>query len=235
MLAVLGHRLELQVSVLVRAAVGAGLLLVVCSAACRPGRSALLRPALSVVTGRVLIMFMGWWHVRPDEERVQWALEPFAAVGPLRFGMGADEVTQALLGVTGDSEHRTWVGGRGNNTWRVSEGRCREFGLHLYYRDGRLSGIAVDALRGPQVTADGTALVGRVPSALEQWMCERAETRPDELAYMSAGVPSSKSLGVVINVQREGDHLLTRPVFYPAEALDDLPHWLPQRAWQIHD
>lgn len=180
-------------------------------------------------------MFTGWWDVRPDEERVQWVLEPFVSVGPLRFGMTADEVTDALLGVTGDSEHRTWTGGRGNNAWTPSEGRCREFGVHLYYRDGRLSGVAVDALCGPQVTADGMALVGRVPSVLEQWMVEHAETLPDELAYMSAGVPCSASLGVVVNVQREGDRLLTRPVFYPVEALDDLPHWLPQRAWEIHD
>ncbi|MFD5463080.1 hypothetical protein ACFWIQ_09675 [Kitasatospora sp. NPDC127059] len=88
---------------------------------------------MSVVSGRVLIMFKGWWHVRPEEERQQWMLEPFTAVGPLRFGMDAEEVTQALLSVTEDVEHRTWSGGRGNNTWRPSEGRCREFGLHLYY------------------------------------------------------------------------------------------------------
>ncbi|MEV7603195.1 hypothetical protein AB0O91_38080 [Kitasatospora sp. NPDC089797] len=149
--------------------------------------------------------------------------------------MSADEVTDVLFGVTEDAGHRAWSGGRGNNTWRVSEGRLREFGLHLYYRDGRLSGVAVDALCGPQVTADGVALVGRAPSALERWMHERAETRPDELSYMSAGVPCSASLGVVVNVQREGDRLLTRPVFYPTEALDDLPHWFPQRAWEIHD
>ncbi|MFJ3791449.1 hypothetical protein [Kitasatospora sp. NPDC090091] len=40
---------------------------------------------------------------------------------------------------------------------------------------------------------------------------------------------------MVINVQREGDRLLTRPVFFPREALNDLPHWLPQKAWEIHD
>ncbi|MFE7531469.1 hypothetical protein ACFU7Y_38045 [Kitasatospora sp. NPDC057542] len=180
-------------------------------------------------------MFKGWWHVRPDEERQQWTLEPFTAAGPLRFSMSADEVTDALRGVTTDAEHRTWAGGRHDNTWSVTEGRCREFGLHVYYRDGRLSGIAVDALCGPQVTADGIALVGRAPSALEQWMLERAETRPDELSYMSAGVPCSNSLGVVINVQPEGDRLLTRPVSFPAEALGDLSHWLPCRAWEIHD
>ncbi|QKW23953.1 hypothetical protein HUT16_37070 [Kitasatospora sp. NA04385] len=68
-------------------------------------------------------------------------------------------------------------------------------------------------------------------------MLDRAEARSpeDELSYMSAGVPGSESLGVVINVQREGDRLLTRPVFFPTEALDDLPHWLPRDTWEIHD
>ncbi|GCE02236.1 hypothetical protein [Embleya hyalina] len=116
-------------------------------------------------------------------------------------------------------------------------GGYREFGLRLYHRGERLAGVAVDALCGPQVLADGTAPVGRVPSAIEQWMLDRAETRPPytELAYVSAGVPSCESLGVTINVQREGDRLLTRPIFHPAEALDDLPHRLPPQAWAIHD
>ncbi|GAA4605674.1 hypothetical protein BJY16_005484 [Actinoplanes octamycinicus] len=98
-------------------------------------------------------------------------------------------------------------------------------------------GVAVDALCGPQVSVAGTPLVGRTPSALEQWLIDRAETRPleTELVYMSAGVPGSESLGVTINVQRDGDRLLTRPVFYPTEALDDLSHWLPEDAWVIHD
>ncbi|OPC76902.1 hypothetical protein B4N89_40560 [Embleya scabrispora] len=123
------------------------------------------------------------------------------------------------------------------DVYAVEEGRYRGFGLHLYYRDERLAGVAVDALCGPQVLADGVEVVGRVPSVLEQWMLDRAESRPPytELAYMSGGVPSSASLGVTINVQREGDRLLTRPVFYPAEALDDLSHWLPRDAWEIHD
>jgi hypothetical protein len=48
---------------------------------------------------------------------------------------------------------------------------------------------------------------------------------------MDAGVPGSDTLGVVIDVQRAGDHLLTRPVFIPPEAMDDLPHFLPASAW----
>ncbi|MBP0451228.1 MULTISPECIES: hypothetical protein [unclassified Kitasatospora] len=135
-----------------------------------------------------------------------------------------------MSAVTGDTERRTWSGGLKNNAWRVREDRYREFGLHLYYQDGRLAGIAVDALRGPQVTIEGTALVGRTPSVVGQWMQERHP----ELSYMSLGVPCSDSVGVVINVQRAGDRLLTRPVFFPAEALHDLPHWFPQKAWEIH-
>jgi hypothetical protein len=40
-------------------------------------------------------------------------------------------------------------------------------GLKLYFAG--LCGVSIDALRGPQVRADGAALVGRVPSELEQY------------------------------------------------------------------
>ncbi|MFG2911184.1 hypothetical protein ACGF13_39825 [Kitasatospora sp. NPDC048286] len=136
-----------------------------------------------------------------------------------------------MSAVTGNTGRRVWGGGLRNNAWRVREDRYQEFGVHLYYDDGRLSGVAVDALCGPQVTVDGTGLVGRTPSAVGRWL----EERDFELSYMSLGVPRSDLLGMVINVQRAGDRLLTRPVIFPVEALDDLPHWFPQRAWQIHD
>ncbi len=182
-------------------------------------------------------MFQGWWHTLPDEEREQWELVPFETVGPLRFGMTPGEVTGAMDMVTADIERRTYRMPRSSPVAAVAEGTYRTFGLHLYYRGEALAGVVVDALRGPQVSVAGTALVGRVPSVLEQWLLDRAETRPSgtELTYLSAGVPASESLGVTINVQREGDRLLTRPVFYPADALDDLPHWLPSSAWTIHD
>jgi hypothetical protein len=34
-------------------------------------------------------------------------------------------------------------------------------------------------------------------------------------------------------LQRAGDRLLTRPVFLPADAMDDIYHQLPAEAWQI--
>jgi len=181
-------------------------------------------------------MFQGWWPVLPDDERQRWVLEPFVSVGPLRFGMSPAEVAGAMTAVTTELERHTLHRAIKSNIERVVEGTYPMFGLQLYYRDERLAGVVVDALRGPQVSANGMALVGRVPSVLEHWLAERAEKRPSEaeLAYVSAGVPASESLGVTINVQREGDRLLTRPIFYPAEALDDLTDWLPEGAWAIH-
>ncbi|MEU3337322.1 hypothetical protein [Streptomyces sp. NPDC006668] len=173
-----------------------------------------------------------WWHVLADEERQQWTLDPFVSVGPLRFGMRPTETAEALSSATSEAQrHRLRRANDGALV--VEEGEYRDLGLTLYYRDERLAGVVVDALRGPQVVVEGVALVGRVPSVLEQWMIDRAEAREpySELSYMDAGVPGSESLGVVVDVQRAGDRLLTRPVFVPHEALDDLPHFLPREAW----
>lgn len=176
-----------------------------------------------------------WWDILPDDERQQWVLDPFAGVGPLGFGMSPSEVSEALSGIT-EEAHRPTLRRRPTETaYTVIEGGYQKLGVKLYYREERLAGVVVDALCGPQVFADGVALVGRVPSVLEQWMMDRAEAREpeEEVSYMSAGVPGSESLGVVIDVERAGDHLLTRSVFFPREALDDLSHWLPRNAWSV--
>ncbi|MET7846531.1 hypothetical protein ABZT45_50545 [Streptomyces sp. NPDC005356] len=178
---------------------------------------------------------VNWWDVLPDNERQQWSLNPFTAVGPLRFGMGPDELSESLSGITTDSQQHLLSRSAPNAVPTVEEGDYRDFGLKLYYREERLAGVVVDALCGPQVLVDDMPLVGQVPSVLEQWMIDRAEARDpySELTYMAAGVPGSESLGVVIDVQRAGDHLLTRPVFVPVEAMDDLSHWLPREAWSL--
>jgi hypothetical protein len=183
-----------------------------------------------------VMMFKGWWHLLPEEDRQQWLLEPFVAVGPLRFGMSPDEVAGVMATVTTETEQRRYCKPLDAIVYEVTEGQYSTFGLHLYYRGEGLAGVAVDALCGPQVSVAGTTLVGRPPSVLEQWLIDRAEAGPPEaeVVYMSAGVPGSETLGVTINVQREGDRLLTRPIFYPAAALDDLSHWLPRDAWAIH-
>jgi hypothetical protein len=45
---------------------------------------------------------MSFWEVLPDSERPQWTFDPFVSVGPLRFGMTADETSAALGGVSAD-------------------------------------------------------------------------------------------------------------------------------------
>lgn len=170
------------------------------------------------------------WHVRPDDQRAQWALVPHVSVGPLRFGMSPGEAEAAIGGrPTSTSGSK---GGIGNQQYW-------EQGLNLYYRPGdhepKLFGITVNARRGPQVRFDGRALVAQVPSELEDWIGKRAEQMPiyTEMFYLPRGECGSFSLGLVVCVQRAGDRLVTRPVFLPAEADDDMYHQLPPEAWQI--
>lgn len=174
-----------------------------------------------------------WWNVVPDNERQQWTLEPFTSVGPLGFGMSPGEVSKALSGATEEAQHHVHYLASGASRSIIKTGRYQQFGLDLYYRKERLSGIVVNALRGPQVFVEGVALVGRVPSVLLQWMVDRHRNPGTTDSYtdfvvMAGGNPGSESLGVVIDVQLAGDHLLTRPVFFPFEAVDyGFSDWLP--------
>jgi hypothetical protein len=175
-----------------------------------------------------------WWDITPDSERQQWTLTPFTSIGPLNFGMSPDAVSAALGHIAGESQRHTYYQRPGETGKTIIEGAYQKFGLDLYYRDERLTGIVVNALHGPQILIENVALVGQVPSVLEQWMVDRAETigSDTELIWMGAGMPASESLGIIIGVQRAGDNLLTKPIFMPEEALlDGYSEWLPSKAW----
>ncbi|MFK0013262.1 hypothetical protein [Streptomyces sp. NPDC091027] len=172
---------------------------------------------------------MSMWDVLPDSERQRWVLDPFVAVGPLRFGMSADETSSALGGARG-VEYQ--------DVPRLGIARHTHFeaGLSLYFAAGEgLCGVAADALRGPQIVVDGTALVARVPSELERWLFDRADAREPftESFSMPGGQAGSLTLGVVLCVQRAGDRLLTSPLFLTGDVLDDAYHRLPAEAWAI--
>lgn len=172
---------------------------------------------------------MGIWDVVPDDERERWELDPFARVGPLRFGMSPDETTAALGGVRPNPY-------QGASYREMTIGWFSELGLTLYHRPGQgLDGISVNARIGPQVVAEGVPRVGRAPSELEQWLAGRAECREPytEVVCLPGAELASLTLGVVVCVQRAGDRLLTRPVFLPADAMDDVYHSLPREAWAI--
>ncbi|MEV4417846.1 hypothetical protein [Catellatospora sp. NPDC049609] len=146
---------------------------------------------------------MNVWNVKRDEERVQWQLVPLVSVGPLSFGMTRAEVLAALEPefphLSGSREGLTHSG---TPAW----GEC----VTTYYSKDRLYCVAIDALRGPQVTVDGVPLVGRVPSELEAWMLA---TQVPGLRYSHAADPELEEIGLVVRPQRAGDVVLTRPVF----------------------
>jgi hypothetical protein len=110
-------------------------------------------------------------------------------------------------------------------------------GLTLYYapNESRLHAVRVNAFRGPQILADGFLLVGQVPSKVENWVEERAVQRPNEreLCYVPGGEVSSFGLGMVICVQRHGDHLLTAPVFLLARNDEELANQFSSEVWVI--
>ncbi|MFI7613128.1 hypothetical protein ACIBP6_18050 [Nonomuraea terrae] len=168
---------------------------------------------------------MGIWDVRKDGDRAQWTCTPLVSVGPLRLGMSAGEVVVAL-------DHAGPVSGIGYPD-TPSVQWFQELGVTAYYEGaGRLAGVAVDALNGPQVMLDGTALVGRVPSALEAWIHDYTQAYGLDLHYVHEGNPGSADVGLLVRAQRAGDVVLSRPLFLIREwAMAEWDH-VPASEWK---
>lgn len=161
---------------------------------------------------------MGIWDVKPDGERECWSFTALVGVGPLRFGMTPQDVAAALGTTPGMS-------GQG-------AGHFTGIGVTTYDRHERLEGVAVDALRGPQVTLDGTALVAQVPSVMEDWILDHIGTRGLDLCYTHAGDPGSADLGLILRAQRAGDVVLTRPLFLVREWVMNSWDCVPGQEWK---
>jgi hypothetical protein len=150
---------------------------------------------------------MSVWDVKRDDERMQWNFVPLVSVGPLKFGANHEEVVDALDGARA---------GSGVHDWRTEswlEADFSDLGVIAYYRDQKLFCVAVDGRTGPQVTFERTALTGRAPSAVEQWMTDQTRLRGRKLRYSQAGESELADLGLVARAQRAGDILVSRPVF----------------------
>ncbi|MET7395500.1 hypothetical protein ABZS66_18625 [Dactylosporangium sp. NPDC005572] len=161
------------------------------------------------------------WDVKADAESQQWAFTPLVAVGPLRFGVGHEQVCRALdtapIMINHDPAGRSFP-----DAW------FRDLGVRTYYAGSKLAAVAVDASTGPQVTLAGRALVGQVPSRFEDWLCDYAEPRGLLLAYTYEGRIGSPDLGLLMRVQHAGAQVLTQPVFMTgewAQGLWDRPTW----------
>ncbi|MFC5185329.1 hypothetical protein [Actinomadura harenae] len=161
------------------------------------------------------------WAVKPNAERDRWELTPLHGVGPLAFGMNADQVAVALGVQPADL--------RG---WEAVGYSVQECGVHLYFVEERLAAIAGDMRTGPQITLDGVDLVAQVPSVMEQWLQDYLAARDLPFYYGGNYEPGSLDLGLYLRVQRAGDHLLTRPLMVNAALADDSER-IPRREWSV--
>ncbi|WP_217236996.1 hypothetical protein [Streptomyces sp. AC555_RSS877] len=175
---------------------------------------------------------MGIWDVKQDHERAQWTFIPHVSAGPLRFGISPDEVGEALMNTATVSRqtYETWPA---SGSPSLVATQFTELGVTAYYeREGEtLAGVAVDALAGPQVTLDGTALVAQVPSEAETWLLNRAEAHELNLLYTHAADPGSADLGLIMRAQRAGDIVLTRPLFLVREWAENSWDCIPGSEW----
>ena len=126
------------------------------------------------------------WDVKRDGERMQWNFVPLVSVGPLKFGANHEEVVAALDGARAGSSLQDWR----TESWLEED--FRDLGVIAYYRDQQLFCVAVDGRNGPQVTFEGTALTGRAPSAVEQWMTDQAQLLPGTRAGSPRNPPDSR-------------------------------------------
>ncbi|MEU8502080.1 hypothetical protein AB0C86_35995 [Streptomyces lavendulae] len=167
------------------------------------------------------------WEVKKDEDRDEWAFEPLVGVGGLSFGSPLTEVRLHLGAVP-------WQPA-GASEWIVeTEESFTELGVTLYAdKTGRLMAVAVDALRGPQVRVAGMPVTGRVPSALDQWLCEYNQEHGFEPRYSPDGGPVSPELGLFIRAQRAGDVLLTRPIFLAPQWTRDVWDCMHSSEWRL--
>jgi hypothetical protein len=100
-----------------------------------------------------------------------------------------------------------------------------------------LSGVAIDARWGPQVTLAGIPLVGQTPSILASRFVNHLMELDYCIRYSSEGEPCSPDLGVVLRVQRAGDLVLSRPIMvakgWTDRCWDGHESYIPRAEWRI--
>ncbi|MFI1386379.1 hypothetical protein [Embleya sp. NPDC020886] len=131
--------------------------------------------------------------------------------------MAAVDGVLEAIGTSGDGRGRVTQA----DPWPVrgpAGSRISGVAVDLYHDESiGLAAIAIDARRGPQVHLDDIPLVGRMPSRLEDAFCDHLAARGHRVRYSQDVDPCAPELGVVVRVQRAGDHVLTRPVLLARE------------------
>jgi len=180
------------------------------------------------------------WSVTDEVDRLQWGYVPFEHVGPLHYGMSGGEaaLTMQAQGFTGT--HHPMPRSHGalarRTQFRPDNTPLYVTAVTTYHREsGELACVAVDALRGPQVSIGEVQLIGRAPSALADQLHCYAESLGLTRAFSVEGDAVSDELGVMTRAQRADDILLTRAFF--VGPFQDWAHTLhdcvPSDEWDI--
>ncbi|MFF9343224.1 hypothetical protein ACF1CG_26165 [Streptomyces sp. NPDC014773] len=171
-------------------------------------------------------------------------LTPLESVGPLRFGMSADEVRAALPEAVESSRfsaepfHPEICGIQLGFHQAVPA-------VHAYFEgSGRLFCVAADAAHGPCVTLDGLGLTGRVPDELQEAVLGLHSSGTHHVSYGPRGNPGINGVGMILRVQDTEGGVLTRPVLVGREwadrCTDDWEGSVPEcewlgRQWCVHN
>ncbi|GAA4562998.1 hypothetical protein GCM10023100_01020 [Actinocorallia cavernae] len=156
---------------------------------------------------------------RLTEERPCWDLRPWVGVGPLHFGMRAQEVRAALGADVPTAtnlaiDHGCRFGRQVEWEWYES------VGVTVHYDGPFLLAVNVDGRIGPQVTFKGVQLVGATPSVVEHEVLHYAELKKLGVSAGTTGLTNVYELGLALDVVRLGDCYVSSPTFATRQWMD---------------
>lgn len=166
--------------------------------------------------------------------RPAWELTPLEGVGPLRFGMVAEEAASVLPEAVELRRFQAEPFSPQVVGVLLALGPGGPAVYEYFDASGRLFCVAVDAVLGPQVVLDGMELAGGVPAELELWLSNLPESMGG-LCYGPRANPGINELGLVLRVQETEIGVLTRPVMVGREwadrCADDWEGRIPECEW----
>jgi hypothetical protein len=177
------------------------------------------------------------WEILGDSERIRWDCLPLVGVGPVRFDMTCEQVTEAVAETFPRIDRRGISGYRNERTRATFSPPGDRFGgaITTYYDHQGLACIAAHARLGPQVSLFGLSLVGRVPSEIEHEFGSGAQEHGYNLQYGTQADLGSPDLGIVLRTERAGDYARSRPVFvadrWTEMCADESESCIPTEEW----
>lgn len=162
----------------------------------------------------------GAWPVTADRDRPRWDWAPLESVGPLRFGMGPQQVAAALDGEAPAARkgHYPWSWrSDGAGQWYLDEERFDRAGVtaHYWYPAGTpaLGAVTVHGRTGPRVAWGGIELIGRTLSAVEAALIRYLEDHGTDLRVGCGGDLGPDGSQLYVRAARAGDAVVSEARF----------------------